>query len=62
MNNHLLSKEKKQKSINTNTIIKYNVVVISRDQQLWRSSFSLIQIRLLFFSIKLDDKMPLELF
>ena len=42
-------KKKEQKLINTNAITRRNVIAISRDQQLWRSSFSLIQTCLQFF-------------
>ena len=45
----MLSEKKEQKLINTNAITRRNVIAISRDQQLWRSSFSLIQTCLQFF-------------
>ena len=36
-------KKKEQKLINTNFSIRHNDVAISRDQQLWKSSFSFIK-------------------
>ena len=50
MSNHVLSEggKKEQKLINTNVITRHNAIAISCDQQSWRSSFSLIQIYLLF--------------
>ena len=40
--------KKEQNLINTNVITRHNAIAISRDQQSWRSSFSLIQTYLLF--------------
>ena len=42
-------KKKEQKLINTNVITRHKAVDKSRDQQLWRSSFSLIQTYLQIF-------------
>ena len=46
----MLSEEKEQKLISTNFITRHNAIAISRDQQSWRSSFSLIQTCLQFFN------------
>ena len=43
-------KKKEQKLINTNAITRQNAIVISRDQQSWRSNFNLIQTCLQLFS------------
>ena len=40
---------KQKKTETDHNITRHNVIAISRDQQLWRSSFSLIQICLHFF-------------
>ena len=48
-------KKKKKKLINTNVITRHNAIAISRDQQLWSSSFNLIQTCLHFFQMKIDD-------
>ena len=40
----MLGEEKKeQKLINTNVITRYNATVVSCDEQLWKSSFSLFK-------------------
>ena len=57
----MLSKEKTQKSIN-NPTRRHDTMVKYHNQQLGRSSFSLTQTCLHFFSIKIDDVMPLQLF
>ena len=44
MLNEVTEEQKKvEKLINTIVIKRHNAIAISRDQQLWRSSFSLIQ-------------------
>ena len=50
----MLSEEKKPETDQSNNITRHNAIAISRDQQLRRSSFSLIQTWLQFFSIKID--------
>ena len=39
----MLSEEKEQKLVNTNVIAGHNTIAVSSGQQLWRSSFCLIQ-------------------
>ena len=46
-------REKEQKLINTNVVTRHSAIGMSRDQQSWRSSFSLIQIYLLFLVFSL---------
>ena len=41
-------RKKEQELINTNVVTRHNAIAMSRDQQSWRSSFSVIQISLLF--------------
>ena len=49
----MLSEEKKQKKlINANVITRHNAIVISWDEQMWISSFSLFK----HFPIKVDDR------
>ena len=43
ISNHKMSEEKEQKLINTNAITRHNTIAMYRDQQSWRSSFSLFQ-------------------
>ena len=45
----MLSEEKEQKLVNTNVITGHNTIAASSDQQLWISSFSLIQTCSQFF-------------
>ena len=48
----MLSEEKTEKKlINANVFTRHNVIVISREEQMWISSFSLIK----HFSIKVND-------
>ena len=48
----MLSEEKKQKKlINANVILRHNAIVISRDEQMQISSFSLFK----HFPIKVND-------
>ena len=52
MSNRLLSEEKEQKKlINANVITRHNAIVISCDEQMQISSFSLFK----HFSIKVND-------
>ena len=53
LNEETEEQKKEQKLINTNVITRHNLIAISRDQHLWRSSFSLIQTCLQFFYLKL---------
>ena len=49
LGDQMLSEKKEQKLINTNVITTHNATAISRGQQSWISSFSLIQACLQFF-------------
>ena len=52
MSNCMLSEEKKQKKlINANVITRHNAIVISCDEQMQISSFSLFK----YFPIKVND-------
>ena len=52
MSNRMISEEKKQKKlINANVIARHNAIVISYDEQIQISSFSLSK----HFSIKVND-------
>ena len=52
MSDHMLSEKKKQKKlINVNVITRHNAIVISCDEQMQISSFSLFK----HFPIKLND-------
>ena len=51
MSNHMLSEEKAKKLINANVITRHNAIVISCDEQMQISSFSLF----IHFPIKVND-------